>query len=192
MIKFLARRLFFLVVTVLVASAAIFAISELAPGNIARNTLGNTITPEQEKSFDAQAGLDQPPLTRDVRWMAGSDWQASSLVGSPVVRLYDPADKQYSWWVQGPDGGYYQNATQDGNVMQQLNRQPDGSTAAAVNMPDSVWKPNAQGIPVYWGVDQEGHAAMWVKGSNLTSWTLTAASWTNTPGAPQQYIPLEQ
>jgi len=190
MIKFLLRRLVFLIVTVFVASIVIFAITEIAPGNIARNTLGNTITPAQEQSFDAQNGLDQPAVTNYIRWMLGSDWQAAQLVGHPVVRLYDAANQRFSWWVKGPDGGYYQNTTQDGNVMQQLNRQPDGTTTA-VNLPDSVWKPNDKGVPVFWGVDQEGHAAMWVKGSNLNEWTLTAASWTNTPGAPQQYIPLQ-
>jgi peptide/nickel transport system permease protein len=190
MIKFLLRRLIFLIVTVFVASVAIFAISEIAPGNIARNTLGNTITPAQEQSFNAQSGLDQSALTRYIRWMLGSDWQAANLIGHPVVRLYDAANQRYSWWVQGPDGGYYQNATADGVVMQQLVRQPDGSTQA-VNMPDSVWKPNAQGIPVYWGIDTESHAAMWVKGRNITSWTLTHASWTSTAGAPRQYIPLQ-
>jgi peptide/nickel transport system permease protein len=191
MIKFLVRRLIFLVVTVFVASVAVFAISEVAPGNIARNTLGNTITPAQEQSFNAQSGLDQPPLTRYSRWMIGSDWQAASLIGHPVVQSYDPANQRYSWWVQGADGGYYHNVTNDGEVMQQLNRQPDGTTKA-VDLGPEVWKPNAQGIPVFWGVDQEGHAAMWVKGKNLTSWTLTHAAWTSTAGAPQQYIPLQR
>ncbi len=192
MLKFLVRRLIFLVITVFVASVAVFAISELAPGNIAVNTLGNTITPEHAQSFNAQTGLDQPALTRYIRWMIGSDWQAASLIGHPVVRLYDQANQRYSWWIQAPDGSYYQNTTQDGKVMQALVRQPDGDTKSPVDMPDSVWKPNAQGIPVYWGVDQEGHAAMWVKGENLTSWTLTHAAWTSTAGAPQQYIPLER
>ena len=113
------------------------------------------------------------------------------MIGHPVVRLYDAANQRYSWWVQAPDGTYYQNLTEDGEVMQQLVRQPDGSTKA-VDMPASVWQPNAQGIPVYWGVDTASHAAMWVKGQNLTAWTLTHASWTTTAGAPQQYIPLER
>src|SRR3981081_1169784 len=104
MLKFLLRRLIFLVVTVFVASVAVFAISEVAPGNIARNTLGNTITPAQEQSFNAQSGLDQPPLTRYVSWMLGSDWQAAILIGRPVAQLYDPANQRYSWWGVAPDG----------------------------------------------------------------------------------------
>ena len=47
MLKFLVRRLVFMVATLFVVSIAVFAISELAPGNIAINSLGNTITPEQ-------------------------------------------------------------------------------------------------------------------------------------------------
>jgi peptide/nickel transport system permease protein len=191
MIKFLVRRLIFLLVSVFVASVAVFAISEVAPGNIARNTLGNTITPAQEQSFDAQNGLDQPVVTRYLRWMIGSDWQAASLIGHPVVRLYDAANQRNSWWGQAADDTYFHNATQDGEVMQQLNRQPDGTTKA-VDLGPEVWKTNAQGVPIFWGVDQEGHAAMWVKGKNLTAWVLTHASWTSTAGAPQQYIPLER
>ena len=51
MIRFLIRRIFFLIFTLLFVSMAIFAISEIAPGNIAINSLGNTITPQQEASF---------------------------------------------------------------------------------------------------------------------------------------------
>ena len=64
MVKFLIRRIVFLLLTLFLVSIAIFAISELAPGNIAINTLGNTITPAQETSFNAQNGLDQPAVTR--------------------------------------------------------------------------------------------------------------------------------
>jgi peptide/nickel transport system permease protein len=77
MVKFLVRRIVFLLFTLFGVSIAVFAISELAPGNIARNTLGNTITPAQEASFNAQNGLDQPPLTRYLRWMIGSDLEAA-------------------------------------------------------------------------------------------------------------------
>ena len=81
MAKFLIRRIVFLLITLFVVSVAVFAISELAPGNIAINTLGNTITPDQEASFNAQNGLDQPAFTRYKRWMVGSDWEAAQLIG---------------------------------------------------------------------------------------------------------------
>ncbi|NJN43906.1 MAG: ABC transporter permease [Anaerolineae bacterium] len=42
------------------------------------------------------------------------------------------------------------------------------------------------------GIDQSGHAAMWVKGDDQSTWTLTHAAWTSVAGAPRQYIPLQK
>jgi peptide/nickel transport system permease protein len=191
MAKFLVRRLLFLILTLFIVSAAVFAISELAPGNIAVNTLGNTITPEQEASFNAQNGLDQPALTRYIRWMIGSDWQAESLIGRQVTVVYDQSNNRYSWWGVNEDGSLFQNFTTDGLVMQENRNYPDGRTETVALGPE-VWQENADGIKVFWGVDQAGHAAMWVNGSNLKTWTLTQATWTSLAGAPQRYIPLQR
>lgn len=190
MTKYLVRRAIFLVLTLFLVSIIIFAVSELAPGNIAINSLGNTITPEQEASFNAQNGLDQPPVSRYIRWLIGSDWQAAALIGHPVKRILDTENNRYSWWVVADDGSLYQNFTDDGETMYRSVLQVDGSTQDEP-MGADVWKPNADGVPVFWGIDQEGHAAMWVKGENLESWTLTHASWANTAGAPRQYLPLQ-
>lgn len=191
MARFLVRRVIFLVLTLFVVSIVVFAITELAPSNIARNTLGNTITPEQEQSFNAQNGLDQPATTRYLRWIIGSDWQAAGLTGHAVRRIYDTDNDRYSWWGVDADGTLIQHFTNDGEVIQQVRRAPDGSTTTVPLGPE-VWQPNSEGVPVFWGVDQSGHAAMWVKGANLLQWTLTKASWTSLPGAPQQYVPLQQ
>jgi peptide/nickel transport system permease protein len=190
MAKFLLRRIFFLILTLIAVSIAIFAISEIAPGNIAINSLGNTITPQQEASFNAQNGLDQPVLTRYVRWMIGSDQQAAGLIGSRVVRFYDESNNRYNWWAVAPDGTLFQNRTDDGDTMLRIEVLPDGSTREVTLGPE-VWKPDADGFPVFWGVDQEGHAAMWVKGDQLETWTLTKAAWKSSKGAPRLYIPLQ-
>ncbi len=190
MTKYLVRRAIFLVLTLFLVSIIIFAVSELAPGNIAINSLGNTITPEQEASFNAQNGLDQPPVSRYIRWLIGSDWQATSLIGHPVKRVLDTENNRYSWWVVADDGSLYQNFTDDGETMYRSVLQDDGSTQDEP-MGADIWKPNTDGVPVFWGIDRESHAAMWVKGENLESWTLTHASWANTAGAPRQYLPLQ-
>lgn len=190
MTKYLVRRAIFLVLTLFIVSIIIFAVSELAPGNIAINSLGNTITPEQEASFNAQNGLDQPPVNRYIRWLIGSDWQAASLIGHPVTRILDKENNRYSWWVVGDDGRLYQNYTTDGETMYRSVLQGDGTTVDEPLGAD-VWKPNDDGVRVFWGIDREGHAAMWVKGENLQEWTLTHASWANTTGAPRQYLPLQ-
>lgn len=191
MAKFLIRRAIFLVLTLFLVSVAVFAISELAPGNIAVNTLGNTITPAQEASFNAQNGLDQPAITRYIRWMIGSDWQAENLIGRPVVRIYDANNDRYSWWAVAENGTLYQNYTPDGETMIRVERQPDGSTKEIVTS-DDVWKPNEEGLLVYWGVARSGQAAMWVRGDDQQAWTLTKATWTSEKGAPRQYIPLQR
>src|SRR5262249_11418161 len=190
MLKFLLRRIFFLVLTLIVVSIAIFAISEIAPGNIAINSLGNTITPEQEASFNAQNGLDQPVTTRYIRWIFGSDWQASALIGNPLQRYYDATNNRYNWWAVTPDGTLYQNFTTDSETMKRVELQPDGTTREVALGPEA-WKPQADGRLIFWGLDREGHAGMWVKGEQIEAWTPTKASWTTSKGAPRAYIPLQ-
>ncbi|MCP4424697.1 MAG: ABC transporter permease [Chloroflexi bacterium] len=191
MAKFLIRRIIFLLITLFVVSIAVFAISELAPGNIAVNTLGNTITPEQEASFNAQNGLDQPAVTRYKRWVLGSDWEATQRIGNPVTRVYDEENDRYSWWATDEDGTLYQNYTPDGLTIIRVERQADGSTAEIITSGD-VWTPNEEGLLTFWGVNDSGHAAMWVQGDDQVAWTLTKAAWTSAAGAPREYIPLQR
>ncbi|MBG7609733.1 MAG: ABC transporter permease subunit [Anaerolineae bacterium] len=192
MAKFLIRRITFLLISLFVVSVAVFAISELAPGNIAINTLGNTITPDQEASFNAQNGLDQPALTRYKRWMMGSDWESAQLIGDRVIRIYDENNDRYSWWAVDDDGILYQNYTPDGETIIRVERQPaDGSTVEKIASGD-VWTPNEDGLLTFWGVSNSGHAAMWIKGDDQVAWTLTKATWTSMAGAPRMYIPLQR
>jgi peptide/nickel transport system permease protein len=192
MLKFLVRRVFSLILTLLATSIAVFAISEIAPGNIAVNSLGNTITPQQEASFNAQNGLDQPTTTRYIRWLIGSDWQASQRIGTPVTRIFDDANNQVSWWGVLPDGMLYRNrTTEDGNAIIRIVRNPgDGSTTEST-LGDDAWQTNTEGFPSFWGIDEEGRAAMWIKGEQNEAWTLTHAAWKPSRGAPHEYIPLQ-
>lgn len=193
MVKFLIRRIGFMFLTMFTVSIVVFALTELAPGNIARNTLGNLITPEEEASFNAQNGLDQSPLSRYIRWMFGSDWQATQLIGRPITRIYDSYNQRYSWWIVDTDGSLYQTSSTDGTTIIKMVRQPDGTTQ---NTPlgDNIWKPDATGQLFYWGLDKDGHAAMWIKGKQVVAWTLTAASgnWNTSVGAPFRYLPLQK
>ena len=191
MAKFLFRRIFAMILTMFFVSMVVFAITELAPGDIAVSTLGNTITPEQAASFNAQNGLDQPPVTRYIRWLVGSDWQAARLVGHPVTRIFDEENDRYSWWVVDEDGILFQNYTPDGENIIRVERQPNGSTTETLVSGDA-WMQNEQEVLVFWGLDQSGHAVMWVKGDHQTTWTLTHATWTSVAGAPRQYIPLQK
>lgn len=193
MAKFLLRRIIFLVLTLLFVSIAVFAITELAPGNIAVNTLGNTITPEQEASFNAQNGLDQSARERYIRFMFGSDWQVEGDIGYPVTRIFNEDKQTYDWWAVDGDT-WFQTYTPDGENVFRLELQPDGSTVEAPIA--DPWKvrtlENGEQVEVFWGVDQAGHAAMWVRGDDLETWTLSSTSWTSAAGAPRKYVPLQR
>jgi peptide/nickel transport system permease protein len=68
---------------------------------------------------------------------------------------------------------------------------PDGTTRE-ITLGADAWKPDADGHMVFWGLDREGHAGMWVKGEQVESWTPQKAGWTTPKGAPRAYIPLQQ
>jgi peptide/nickel transport system permease protein len=71
MIGFLLQRLASFVATLAVASLIVFAVLELLPGRPAEVMLGDTATPEAIAALEAKLGLDRPPATRYLDWVAG-------------------------------------------------------------------------------------------------------------------------
>jgi len=71
MLLFLLKRLATLALTLAVASALVFAVLELLPGNAAEVILGDTATPESLAALQAKLGLDRPPLQRYADWVGG-------------------------------------------------------------------------------------------------------------------------
>ncbi len=191
MTTYLIRRIAFLFFTLLSVSIAIFAITELAPGNIAINVLGNTITPAQEASFNAQNGLDQPPLVRYIRWMFGSDWQVEAAIGHPVEQIYNARAKRWEWWAIDRNSGIpFRNFSPDGETIFRIELQPDGSTSE-VEAGDGIWKTDAQGQQIFWGVDANGRAARWTRGADRQEQSLTKSGWVSVACAPDTYVPLQ-
>jgi peptide/nickel transport system permease protein len=87
---FLLKRFATFVATLAVASALVFAVLELLPGNAAEVILGDTATPEAVAALQAKLGLDRPPLQRYADWVGG--WlqgrSADSIsYGSPTAEL---------------------------------------------------------------------------------------------------------
>ncbi len=73
MLRFVVRRLAMLVVTLFVASFAIYSAMYLAPGNpIAALTGGRTPSPEAIAVLEQRYHLDDPFLVRYVRWVSGA------------------------------------------------------------------------------------------------------------------------
>jgi len=71
MLAFALRRLVSLVVTLAVASALIFAVLEVLPGDVAEVILGVNATPERVAALRMELGLDRPALVRYGEWIAG-------------------------------------------------------------------------------------------------------------------------
>lgn len=73
MLRFLIRRVTMLVVTLLVASFAIYSAMYLAPGSpIAALTGGRTPSPEAIKVLEQRYHLNDPFFVRYVRWLGGA------------------------------------------------------------------------------------------------------------------------
>lgn len=89
MTRYLARRLVYLVVQVLLASSLVFLLLRLVPGDPARAIVGETATEEQVATVRRRLGLDQPILVQYGAWMgkiARGDLGTSIISGRPVLR----------------------------------------------------------------------------------------------------------
>ena len=192
MVTFLVRRITFLLITLVFVSIAVFLVTELAPGNIAVNTLGNTITAEQEASFNAQNGLTESAPTRYIRWLLGSDWRASRQIGQPITRVRND-EGSLSWWVVDDDGTLFQTSTDGEQLFRRVLIDPAQTVFEdEIISPNDAWTTNEDGIEVFWGIDHGNRGAMWVRGSESEELTLGPAGWQASSGAPAEYIPLQR
>lgn len=93
MADLLVRRFILSLVTLLVVSAIVFALTELLPGDVATAMLGREATPARLAALRAELGLDRPPLERYAGWLAGAargDYGVSLAQGRPVTELIAP------------------------------------------------------------------------------------------------------
>lgn len=81
---FLARRLAAGVVTLLVASFLVFAMTEFLPGDVASVVLGRSATPESIETLREKLELDRPFLERYADWLGGL---ATGDLGDSTVAL---------------------------------------------------------------------------------------------------------
>ncbi|GHC38918.1 MULTISPECIES: ABC transporter permease [Gemmobacter] len=88
--KLVLRRLAIGALTLIVVSAVIFWAVELLPGSIATEILGQSATPETIAAFNAQFGLNDPPLWRYVAWLGNAvqgDFGQSLATRRPITDL---------------------------------------------------------------------------------------------------------
>ena len=190
MARYIIRRLLTMLLTMVLVSMLVFAIVEIAPGNVARNMLGAFSTPAQEESMRKQLGLDRPVVVRYISWLFGSDWQASHELKLPLKEMVvtqGTVQKYRQWWAVEPDGSLAQWDVVDAKLIK-IVRQPDGKV---VKTPDEgSWKTDQNGTVYFWGIDTFNRAAEWVKGAGGVQYTLNYSGWVEKTDAPVNYIPL--
>ncbi|MBC8433321.1 MAG: ABC transporter permease [Desulfobacterales bacterium] len=189
MAKFILRRFFLLLVTMILVSIAVFLITESSPGNVARNVLGSFVTAEQENSFIAQMGLDKPVYLRYVHWLLGSDWLASRKIGLPLQRIVTKKDFQ-EWWAIRADGNLIRWKLAGENLIAVV-KSEDGTLSEFND--NAKWRTDRKGRSAFWGVDTQNHAVKWEKGSDQKVWTFVMGTgWMESSGGPVEYIPLKK
>ncbi len=89
MIRFLLRRIALLVVTLLITSLVIFALTQLLPGDVARLILGREARPEAVATLREELGLNESVPQQYINWLTGfvtGDWGTSFVSGSAPIR----------------------------------------------------------------------------------------------------------
>jgi peptide/nickel transport system permease protein len=195
MAKFIVRRFFLLLLTMLLVSVAVFLITEASPGNVAKNVLGAFISPEQEASFLAQMGLDKPIYLRYTHWLLGSDWLADGKVGLPLERVTNK-DGFVDWWALRPNGERVRWKLAGEDLIAVT--QPKGGGEAVEKKDNERWQAGRSrsgeaGGQFAWGVDTANHVVRWEKGTDIEVWSFVVGTgWMKTTGGPVEYIPLKK
>lgn len=90
-LKYAGKRLLMLIPVIICVTFVLYLILSAAPGNLARNLLGDDATAEQIAAKEAEMGLDKPLLVRYVNYMVGvvkMDFGESWINGEPVLTRF--------------------------------------------------------------------------------------------------------
>lgn len=88
--KMVGQRLVLGLLTLFIVSVVIFGATELLPGDLARELLGQSATPETLAALRAQLGLDQPAPVRYWNWLSAflqGDFGVSMANRRPIADL---------------------------------------------------------------------------------------------------------
>ena len=83
MAKFVARRMIYLIPTLIGISLIIFVLMRVVPGDVAAIMLGDYANPRDVRELNETLGLDKPVIVQYMDWMWGL------LRGNPGVSLYN-------------------------------------------------------------------------------------------------------
>ncbi|HSJ52580.1 MAG TPA: ABC transporter permease, partial [Anaerolineae bacterium] len=188
MARFIIRRLGFMALTMLLVSIAVFMISEVAPGDVAKHVLGQFATPEQIELLRDQMGLDQPLYTRYLDWLIGNDWRLKGLVGMPLVRVKTGSSDEPGWWAQEPDGTLKRwKMRKEG--LAEISLTPGGQSQ---ELPFDNWQIDENGEAIFWGVDTAGLVVLWTRDALARGVGAASAGRAMTEASGTDYYPLKK
>ncbi|MEZ4767896.1 MAG: ABC transporter permease [Caldilineales bacterium] len=90
MSRYVARRLGFLLLTLLITSLIVFVVTQWLPGDVARVILGREASEPALAALRAELGLDKPLPVQYLSWLGRfvtGDWGTSYSTGLPVRDL---------------------------------------------------------------------------------------------------------
>lgn len=90
MLRYVLRRLAFLVLTVLITSIIVFAVTQLLPGDVARVILGREAGEAAIQALRQQLGLNDPAPVQYIHWLGHfvtGNWGTSFTSQTPVLSL---------------------------------------------------------------------------------------------------------
>jgi peptide/nickel transport system permease protein len=177
-----------MLLTMLLVSLAIFLISELAPGDVARHILGQFATPEQVELLRNQMGLDEPVMLRYADWLVGNDWRLTGKVGMPLKLIKATQYDDPSWWAVASDGTLKQWKVKDKQLVE-VQVSPDGKKTEA---PFDGWQQDANGNEIFWGVDTADHVVLWQKANLEQKVGPASAGRTATESGGAEYYPIRR
>jgi len=189
MAKYIVRRLAFMMLTMLLVSIAIFLISEVAPGDVARHILGQFATDEQVELLRDQMGLDQPVFVRYLDWLIGNDWRLNRIVGLPLERAKVGEFDDPSWYAVAEDGTLKQWKVKKEEGLVEIHISPDGQRQ---EVPFDNWQLDENGEEIFWGVDTADHVVLWRKSSQEQRVGPASAGRTMTEASGEDYYPIRK
>ena len=89
MLRFIIRRLGFVVLTVFLSSVIIFLATQVLPGDMTTMILGRGATEEAKQNLRQELGLDRPAIVQYGSWLGDyvqGDWGNSITTGGEEIR----------------------------------------------------------------------------------------------------------
>lgn len=188
MARFIIRRLGFMLLTMFLVSIVIFLITEVAPGDVARRTLGQFASQESVDLLRDQMGLDEPLYVRYLDWLIGNDWRLRRLVGMPLEQTRLKEQDDPTWYAEAPDGTLKQWKMREEGLAE-LTFTSDGKRT---EKPFDDWLVDENGEEYLYGVDTANHVVLWKAGSEARDVGAASAGRVMTESSGEEYYPISR